>query len=376
MITINNCIEAALRYLTVFTGSIAVPALLWLLPKSNIFDTFFIGDYIDLLLIGVPLAASLPLWCILVYEAVIFHPALPERGERFAFHPEFLIGIALMAASVLTLPIGMLNPAVPQVLEAIDRPLPPIVVRLILLILLAAAAVFACMLAAAHREAADETEPFGSLGFFGKSIFWSLLFLLGGIVLLLFLPIIDKLVPIAIEVLHMRFVRIIVCILLAFMAYSYIRALIKRQQCLTRLYALCTGMHKRCERVKEPYLSVFFPFRSKPFELTLDGERFACKLVSCRRAYTRMLVREDGTLCYLFTLRIRNLPLFEFKLPIRAGFESKHRKFLVLNPSPNIVYVEQNKIRHIIDNGQRIGSYTICNTTAFLNAIERGCLGK
>ena len=61
MIPIKNCIEAALRYLTVFTGSIAVPALLWLLPKSNIFDTFFIGDYIDLLLIGVPLAASLPL---------------------------------------------------------------------------------------------------------------------------------------------------------------------------------------------------------------------------------------------------------------------------------------------------------------------------
>ena len=59
--THKNCIEAALRYLTVFTGSIAVPALLWLLPKSNIFDTFFIGDYIDLLLIGVPLAASLPL---------------------------------------------------------------------------------------------------------------------------------------------------------------------------------------------------------------------------------------------------------------------------------------------------------------------------
>ena len=378
---VRDILEAILRFLLIAAGTLGVPQLLHLILKTNIFDTFFVGEYHTALELAVPLIPTLPLFFILVYEAVLYHPDMHRHADaplwrHLLRQPEFLIGNAILAALVCILPLPALNPVLPDLFDALGVNPPAIAVRLTLLALLLAESVFAAMLAITSREAADVTEEFPRPAIIGKTVFYSLLFLLGGIVVYIFVPYIGKLAPVAAEILRMKFVRVILAVLIALFVFSCTRALIKRRRCLKRLYALCTGLHRRCERVKRPYLSVLFPSHSLPFEIKVDDERFACKLISGRRTYTRMQVCENGVCRYVIPIKIRHIELCEIKLPIRFGFESKHRKIVVFNPSPNYLFVEYEKLRTPLDNGAQVGDYTIYNTTAFLNVIERGSLGK
>lgn len=380
--------EAALRFLLLLAGAFGVPQFLFWLIRFHTFSQLIIREHYDFVELGIPLLMFVSLFWILVNVLTYHNVALYKSYRRweetnpassaFLFlisRPVFWINALLFSVIYFALPTRLICAALWEIAKNHNLTEYESAIKLMLLAVLSVLGITSSLTAISTWQ--DKKAP-KHFAFIGKTVFWNFLFTLLGIVLYIYIQVCSPLYPTLKAIFRSKIFIAVLVILILIPIASFTRALIKRKIFLKELDKVCRSISKQHTKIKKPYLSVFFPSLSEPFELTVGDNRFSCKVISGRRTYTRLRIDPDGVCRYIIPVKFPyvNAVLFQIKLPIRYSFESEHPKLIVFNPSPHYIYVESDKKQRQLDNGSEVGGYRIYNSTAFLNAIERDCLGK
>ena len=87
--------------------------------------------------------------------------------------------------------------------------------------------------------------------------------------------------------------------------------------------------------------------------------------VVSRGGFAQMLLREDSEDLEIIRLRFRSKYTFEI--------DGKGERVILLNPVPRRVFFKQvGSPRQEMDNGDRVGDYTVYSGNSFLRSLERG----
>ena len=156
----------------------------------------------------------------------------------------------------------------------------------------------------------------------------------------------------------------------------YLNAILKRRRLLRELKKICEEKGFYLSKVKSGYTSIFRLPRDSSFTVSHGKETYECKLLCGVRKGSPMYLFGNGQGQVIHTFRIRRVELFHFVTSFRYGFESQHKKIIIINPIPQSVYRSGEGRAKEIDVGEIIGDYYIYNATGFLNALERDCLCK
>lgn len=175
----------------------------------------------------------------------------------------------------------------------------------------------------------------------------------------------------------------------------YFKAFRKRSKLLKNIRALCRDYGFELFDCKHPYLSIFFHLKGYTFGITANGKTYYCRLIAgvnrlnkmyfdeqgfCTRTLTlsiptprvarvggfaQMLLREDSEDLEIIRLRFRSKYTFEA--------DEKGERVILLNPVPRRVFLKQvGRPRQEMDNGDKVGIYTVYSGNAFLRSLERG----
>ena len=217
----------------------------------------------------------------------------------------------------------------------------------------------------------------------------AILFVLGAIVLPIVASMVVGLVGIALRLPIYIYIVLATIFLLAVGA-SYLRALLKRRSFMKRLERVCSANRYELFDVNRVYRSLFRSSPAANFSLQRGRERYDCKLISGRRRTVQIAFSENGKAAYVRSLRIGmggragggrvvRMPrteLLRVETPFDYSFPSEGRKILIVNPVPGSIVFQFEGTKRNVDVGEKIGEYFVYNASGFLNAAERGCLGK
>ena len=165
-----------------------------------------------------------------------------------------------------------------------------------------------------------------------------------------------------------------VVLLVSFVVIWYAKALLKRKKLLQELKKICDDKGFYLSKVKRGYLSIFRLSRESSFTVERSGKTYECKLLCGVRKASPMYLFGNGQGQIIHTFHLRRIELFHFVTSFRYGFESNHKKIVIINPIPKTVYRSGEGRPSEIDVGEVVGDYHIYNATGFLNALERDCL--
>ncbi len=165
---------------------------------------------------------------------------------------------------------------------------------------------------------------------------------------------------------------VVLCVSL--IALWYTKALFKRRKLLHELKKICDEKGFYLSKVRSGYLSIFRLPRDSSFTVDCGDNTYECKLISGIRKISPMYLFGNGQGQVIHTFRIRRVELFHFVTSFQYGFESQHKKIVIISPIPQVVYRAGEGRPTEIDVGEIVGDYHVYNATGFLNALERDCL--
>lgn len=197
-------------------------------------------------------------------------------------------------------------------------------------------------------------------------------------------------------------IAIVLIIILPFAVRS-LKALHKRRKFLKSLEKLCKERKFRLSRIKHPYRSLFSLFEGESFTVSNGKKSYACKLIAAKKRSRPLYIMNGGKGTFLIKIRFLRMVLFSYTKSFNFGFESNHKKILIINPIPQRILfpradftddtdelseisvrtktrlkvsVNSNLDSRELDNGDIIDGYEIYAGKAFLNALERDCIDK
>ena len=163
-------------------------------------------------------------------------------------------------------------------------------------------------------------------------------------------------------------------ILITITAY-YIRAMLKRRSFVKKLKKYCIANSVYLSDIKKSYLSLFVSQDGFDFTVEKSGTKYDCKFIAGIFPNSPIILTDKGNGIKQDTIRIFKIELFHFLTRVDFGYESEGKKILVLLPIPKKFFVSVNEAPpHLADVGEKVGEYTIYNSTGFLNALDRGTL--
>ena len=155
----------------------------------------------------------------------------------------------------------------------------------------------------------------------------------------------------------------------------YIRAFSKRASFVKRIKKYCVDNSILLSDIKKPYASVVVSQSGFDFSVEKNGVKYDCKMIAGVFPRASIVFFDKGSGLIQKSIKIRNVELFRFLTKFEFGYESDGRRILILVPTPKMFYVSENQSSpRRGDVGERVGDYTIYNSTGFLNALRRDCL--
>ena len=155
----------------------------------------------------------------------------------------------------------------------------------------------------------------------------------------------------------------------------YIRAFSKRVSFVKRIKKYCVDNSILLSDIKKPYASVVVSQSGFDFSVEKNGVKYDCKMIAGVFPSASIVFSDKGSGLIQNSIKIRNVELFRFLTKFEFGYESDGRRILILVPTPKMFYVSENQSSpRRGDVGERVGDYTIYNSTGFLNALRRDCL--
>ncbi len=157
-----------------------------------------------------------------------------------------------------------------------------------------------------------------------------------------------------------------------------IMSVVKRRRFLQELDEVCKKNNCSLSTVKNPYKSLLKNAAGEyNFEIEQDGRIYACKLLSAKHRLRPMTFFKDGTAAVSKIVRIKQTELCRKNKYTKYGFEAEgKKKIIIINPIPKSLFVCDVTGDSPLDNGDKVWEYSVYSITAFINAIDRNCLGK
>ena len=165
---------------------------------------------------------------------------------------------------------------------------------------------------------------------------------------------------------------IIIVVVGAIFAYSYIRAIIKCKKFMKSLSEICkcdgystSTLPKPCSIMRKASVEI-------DFSVVSPKATYDCKIISGAFRNSPIVFSDKGNGLRQITFRAFRAELFHIMTKFEYGFESENKKILIVLPMPRNIYasVAGSPPRHA-DNGERIGEYTLYSASAFLNMLDR-----
>ena len=294
----------------------------------------------------------------------------PSFGKKLAFlftMPDHVSAFALLAAVYAALPAKITCPAINELLPEGGK-----------LVVLAIAAVmtFAAKLTAVNYWCSKRDEAaYGKKAEFRDALTFGIAYGVGGIALPMLVPAAVSLGGVLGTVVSARLIAVIAAICATPFILRQIRAFFKRRSFLKQLKRLCKEKKIKLSNISRPYSSAYNIRPGESFCVSDSGETYSCVMLSARRMNTPFVLMKNGDVKLIFNINLFKIHLFSFTRTHSFGYETPHKKVVILNPSPRNAMTTDGDGRPVpIDNGEIIGDYTVYNATAFLNSLERGSL--
>ncbi len=175
---------------------------------------------------------------------------------------------------------------------------------------------------------------------------------------------------------------------------NYLGALLKRRKFFKKLKNLCEQNGYTLDEINHPYLSVFRETDGYTFSLYANGQTYYARVISCVNRRNYMIFDEKGIFSRIKIFRIplprlaatrgyvhsfdrgtgEDRELFRITSEVNYTFEAKGKKILILNPPAKFVKISHHGSTKDADNGDRVGSYSIYSSNAFLRALDRNAI--
>lgn len=174
----------------------------------------------------------------------------------------------------------------------------------------------------------------------------------------------------------------------------WIRGIKIRKEFLEKLKKACEAQGIPMPTIHAPILSLFRKKeRGSVFEVTVNGRKYACKLVSSLKPNTVYRFYPNGEVGHVHVIHMRfmvpgavmfgsgmlyrqKVELFEKKYNVSFEAEEDTQKILLFNPCSKTVEGAYGSETVPLDNGMKIGDYTFYTASGFTNAMTRGCLHR
>lgn len=188
----------------------------------------------------------------------------------------------------------------------------------------------------------------------------------------LIFALISNLLPALSEVITIKNLLILICVILLFMFFRYIRAVNKRRKFLYETNRFCKENGFKLHEMRNAYKSILFLSDSYNMVIEANGKTYFCKFLCGMRKKNSIVLDKNGKGEIIHTFSFRDMKIFEYSKRFRYDFEANGVKSLLIIPVPNFVYIKDAIGRRSeADNGDKIGDYCIFNGKPFLNSIER-----
>ena len=129
--------------------------------------------------------------------------------------------------------------------------------------------------------------------------------------------------------------------------------------------------------MRRPYLSLLFLPKGENIVLEKNGMHYSCKLIGALRKKIPVSILPGGYAQYIHTIYFRGGGvLYRRVKTVKFGYESEHKKILIMNPTPKTIQTERGGKTYPLDNGFAVGEYKIFTASAFLNALQLDTLDK
>lgn len=199
----------------------------------------------------------------------------------------------------------------------------------------------------------------------------SAIYFIGALIFPLVLPIIMTLV----RMLGWIALAIFLILALFLIVFRYFRALLKRRSFRKRLLKMCKEKRIVLKLRRGFFRSVFSMSTTYDFSVFVGEERYDCKMISSPRKYSPVFFDENGTLIRTTTVRfMRDVVLFHSVTVRDFRFLSDGKKILILNPTPQKIFLKDRQGKALADTGERIGEYVLFTGSGFLHALDRNCM--
>lgn len=199
----------------------------------------------------------------------------------------------------------------------------------------------------------------------------------GGFIICGALPILISIFPLFKELLVNPFTGfVIACVILVPLIYRPIRALLKRREFLRKLDAVCRRQGIALSVIDLPYRSIFSTTETESFTVTVNGKRYACKLIGALKRGSPMGIFQGGEGAIATHVRFARITLFSRVTQFEFGFHSEDQKILIINPVPKKLYRTENGKTTELDNGDVVDGYKVYTASGFIGALERGSIER
>ena len=226
-----------------------------------------------------------------------------------------------------------------------------------------------------ERKKSEDTDKGKMPPAVKRVLFIALVYCAVSMVAAWFMPLLATLMNIAGGIGILKIFLYIVAVILAVFAFVYIRAFSKRRSFISKLQKYCKTNQVNISEIKKPYLSVFFWHPGSDFSVEKDGNKFECKLIAGVFPGAQTVFSDKGKGHHRHIIQLLRFKIFEFRTDFDFSFESDAKKILILSPTPKKIYVSiQGSPVRPADTGEKVGEYTVYNTTGFLGALDRNCL--
>ena len=184
----------------------------------------------------------------------------------------------------------------------------------------------------------------------------------------------------------------ILAILLLIVAVFYLRTFVARVKLIRKLKKVCKERGYELFDLKRPYRSIFRDNEKYTFAVSIGKTTYYCRLIACINRGNKYTFSDDGILTRVKMIHMPkvvrmssaggyvqmadygtgdDLELFGFSSEIDYTFEADGEKILLLNPTPRRVLKKNDKHTAEMDNGDKIGEYSVYTGNAFLRLIDR-----
>ena len=195
-------------------------------------------------------------------------------------------------------------------------------------------------------------------------------------------------------------IAVIASVFFLLFIFTVLHAIRIRKKLVKRLIKVAESSGYELSPISRPYASLFRPTNECSFTLKRDGKTYSCRFVGSYLHRAPMYFVSNKHAYYLHRFGTRNHH-FDILREFEYNFDGEGEKIIILNPVPkrayatNSTYVDntwydEDKLASVmtirdkkptdgarqLEPGDKIWGYGIYNTSSFIGAIDRGCLGR